>query len=331
MKKIQIIYDLPQYTSSLILLDKEFGKRGWTIVRETVSSYNNDKDIICSLGCQSGPWIGRKKPISVSFIVFHGVSFIKGGVSYAPGWDYVVTPSKFWTEIVSSELDLNEKLKNKPELKKRVLGLGWSKSDLLINNKDNMNYFKNIIIERHKLDKYKPIILVAPTYSGSSNYKRGFTKHTARVVSAINNYSVICMPHSMCNFKDRVVGYNVVHPDYKDKHEYLLGADILISDVSSLIFEFSLLNKPVILIEDTSIKGYLDVSVSSERVDIGRIVDINHLDILNEAICLELNNPFFFYDRRKYWVEKALGYCDGKSTERIVNRIEEIVGVNNGK
>jgi len=312
MKKFQIIRDFVQYDMVINPIEDELKRRGWTIVTGTAASYNKDNDVKGSLGCQTGSWISAKPPISPSFLVFHGVSFIKLWSRPHPGWDYVIVASKFFEENVEGN----------------ALGLGWPQGDYYINNAYRQQEFKNKIKERHGLKDEKPIILFAPTYLKTSEKSAQLPGNPDKLLDIVSNLphcNVIFMPHQMCDYKNKYEDYSLkVKSDYSNKYEYLLGCDLLIGDISSLVFEFSLLNKPVVLLNNPKIRNYLNVDGYNESLDLGDIISIDDFSKLREAVDNSISFPDRYYEKRSYWVDKALGYCDGKSTDRIVDKIEEI-------
>ena len=54
------------------------------------------------------------------------------------------------------------------------------------------------------------------------------------------------------------------------------------------------------------------------------MVTTDDISRIRQVVDDSLSHPNKNKDRRDYWVDKALGYCDGNSTNRIVDKIEEI-------
>jgi len=312
--KFQIIYDFVQYDMSLMLIEKELVRRGWEIVRGKPNKYNTTKDVKGSLGCQSGSWIYKNPPIAPSFLTFHGVSFIKRWAVYYPTWDYIIVPSKFFEE----------------NLKNKTLGLGWSKADYYINNKDKQGDFREFVKRNHNIKDNDPIVLFAPTYNKKGGLQEpGNADKLMEVVKELPHCHVIFMPHEMCDYKNKYENYSLkVSCSYNKKVDYLLGCDLLISDTSSLVFEFALLDKPIVLLNNPKYPNYLRIAREKfdERLDLGEVVLTTDLSKLRKAVDDSLADPTKHSDKREYWVDKALGYCDGNSTNRIVDKIEEICG-----
>ena len=242
------------------------------------------------------------------------MSFIKNWAGEYENWDYIIVPSKFFEDNV----------------KGNVLGLGWSKADYYINNKDKQDEFKSIIKTAYNIADDKPLILFAPTYAkNKSTQLPGNADKLMGIVNALPHCHIIFMPHVMCDYKVKYKDYKLkVAADYKHKAEYLLGCDLLIGDTSSIVFEFALLDKPIVLLNNVKYEHYLKIARPgmNESLDLGEIVPTDNILSIRQAVDSSLSNPDKYKSRREYWVDKALGYCDGNSTKKIVDKIEEICG-----
>lgn len=93
----------------------------------------------------------------------------------------------------------------------------------------------------------------------------------------------------------------------------LCAADILIADYSSLIFEYSLLNKPMLFYAYDLEEYEHDRSFYFDYKSFvpGKIV------INNDEIILAIQKNDFRKDRIPAFREKFMGACDGRSTARI--------------
>jgi hypothetical protein len=122
-----------------------------------------------------------------------------------------------------------------PQFKNGLLG-GFPKIDDLVNIKIS----KSMFCKKYNLDSKKPIILFAPSWGGKRDKNAGI--HNAKFLQNIEN--VIIIPHSA----DYILAkkYNAIIPENGNINQFLHLADIIISDVSSVLAEGSIINKKVI-------------------------------------------------------------------------------------
>lgn len=209
-----------------------------------------------------------------------------------------------------------------PNFKKGLLG-GFTKSNDLINLKIN----KKKLCEKHSLDINQPIILFAPTW--------GTKKKNTWGINNINHLkdipNLITIPHSSDYTKWTK---NIIMPK-KDSsiNEYIKLADIVISDISSILVEAAIINKPTIQIVLDSYPGcfpepdkkdkfnYISKDIIKKEIQecdlIKRPFKISFLNedwILGYTSKLEnikktlknvLSQPDKFSKERKYWANQC--------------------------
>ena len=132
----------------------------------------------------------------------------------------------------------------------KVLPLGQPRNDFLYGNRKNKSLIKELKSNYSELDEGK-LFLYAPTFRDEDNISlsiymdliNSFTK------SAQKNDTLVLRLHP--KERELLVSIklpdNIKHSKITDVQEELLAADILISDYSSIIFDFSILKKPIIL------------------------------------------------------------------------------------
>jgi CDP-ribitol ribitolphosphotransferase len=91
----------------------------------------------------------------------------------------------------------------------------------------------------------------------------------------------------------------------------LIMADVMISDTSSVVYEFILLNKPVITINSASQKHYLEQYFKLRKG-------------LEHALIQELTEDRF-REKRQFTIREYHPYTDGKSSARMVTAVEEYI------
>jgi CDP-glycerol glycerophosphotransferase (TagB/SpsB family) len=101
---------------------------------------------------------------------------------------------------------------------------------------------------------------------------------------------------------------NIVFISDRNIIKYLLISDLMISDTSSVVYEFLLLNKPVITLNSRN--------PQAAWKDLNHATDL--VDNVNQNLKLD---PF--EDKRAEIITKYHPYTDGESSKRMVKAVEE--------
>ena len=110
-----------------------------------------------------------------------------------------------------------------------------------------------------------------------------------------------------------------------DVAPFLKEADVLVTDASSVMFEYLALDRPVVLINPPSKgrdKTYLDdEGIEWKWRDLG--AEVNDIEYLSDAIIEALDNPDAKAETRAGYAKQLFDkYNDGKATLRLVESIE---------
>jgi teichoic acid glycerol-phosphate transferase len=108
-----------------------------------------------------------------------------------------------------------------------------------------------------------------------------------------------------------------------DVMPYLKAADVLVSDASSVIFEYLALDRPIILLTNPDRRkvAHFDPNGIEWRWrDVG--IEVHDVAKLSEAVSVALDNPALQADRRAHYRQELFGdYTDGRAAERIGQKI----------
>lgn len=280
-----------------------------------------------------------KRPEQVYINTWHGVPTKYMGYDHAVervenargparnflGADFLVSANEFMTDVMYKQAYKLDGLFNG-----KILEVGHPRSDLLI-NADTNKVFKKLNNLGIKTDK--KIILYAPTWKGNLynqlEYDVNEFKETVKKFSENINqdeYRIYLRVHYFLykflaqdpELKDILIPFTI------DTNELLSVVDVLISDYSSIFFDFLVTGRPIVfyvpdLKEYESGRGlYVPVStlpgiVSSSLEEIATSL---------EAICENREEYCEFY--RPQW-EDMVNWCiyndDGMSTKRLINII----------
>lgn len=132
-----------------------------------------------------------------------------------------------------------------------ILECGTPRNDLFFHNPDEEN---QKIKEKLNLDQNKKIILYAPTFRKDNNlkiYNLDYDSILEKLNKKFDNdwiFLVKLHPHLINKSKEIIHGNNVIDvTKYDDIQELLNISDVLVSDYSSLMFDFALTKRPCFL------------------------------------------------------------------------------------
>ncbi|HCX63924.1 MAG TPA: CDP-glycerol glycerophosphotransferase family protein, partial [Eubacteriaceae bacterium] len=233
-------------------------------------------------------------------------------------WDYLISPNRFSTNVFSRAYGLD---------REKIIESGSPRNDFLVNNKNNQTILEKIKRKRN-LPTDKKIILYAPTWRDDEYFSKAKYRYNAaldlnKLKNALKDeYIVLLRMHYLVADNVDLTGvedfaYNVSDGDIT---ELYLISDLLITDYSSVYFDYAVLNRPMVFfmydIDDyrDRLRGfYFDVT---KHVP-GPIVKDN--DRLIEAI----QNKDADNEKQKRFYQNFCALEDGNATKRVV---EQIIG-----
>ena len=232
---------------------------------------------------------------------------------YHRDYDLVTVSSEYVREIYADafQIDINN-----------VQALGVPRCDRFF-DEVYLEETKNRVLEKHPEIKDKQVIVYAPTFRGKANQR---IYMPAVDYSAINNVlsdeqiMIIC-PHPLM-------------PKYEGRWDYdrikvvrdvatsdmMIAADLLVTDYSSVIFEYSLLDKPMAFFcydyDEYDRDFYLDY-----ETDLPGII-LKTEEAFREYISKGL---FETDDRLISFREKYMSACDGRCSKRIAEAVSGLL------
>lgn len=235
-------------------------------------------------------------------------------------YSYMVSPSRFCTEKFISAFNL--KAVGKEDI---VIEKGYPRNDFLVNYKK-----KDIerIKKELKLPKDKKIILYAPTWRDNQHTSGvGYTYKTEVDFDYLreklsDEYIILFRAHyfvaNSFDFK-KYKGFIYNVSDYDDINELYILGDILITDYSSVFFDYSILKRPMIFymydLEEYQ-HELRDFYFDLDELP-GPIVQ-DEKDLIK---AIEKTNKFKYDKKYQAFNDKYTYLDDGKASERVVKEL----------
>ena len=197
-----------------------------------------------------------------------------------------------------------------------VVETGWPKLDVYGKELHKYDTDKQTLLKKSKAKK---IILYAPTFSPSLTSAPHLLTQIEELANS-KQYLIVIKFHDLMA-KDLIDSYkklsmcfeNVLFIEERNIIKYLLIADLMISDTSSVVYEFLLLDKPVITFKNNSLAVKWDNQLSYNGL-VKRVVE----NLLEDP----------FKQERLNILREYHPYTDGNSAKRMVDTVEEYIKKN---
>lgn len=201
----------------------------------------------------------------------------------------------------------------------QIAKIGYPRIDITLNASDNI---KDQIKTRLKLEPSRKTVLYAPTWRGSSKTNNWFdSKKLIDDLKLLGELDVNLMFRSHTDsdrlLKDIKLPDNIIVPPSDIQTNELLSiADILITDYSSVFFDFIVTERPIIhylydVEEYTKERG---LNLTEDELP-GNVVKTSNQLVASVDDCLKNNKPSLRYLDAK---ERFCPYDDGKAADRTV-------------
>jgi|SRR5699024_332348 len=154
-------------------------------------------------------------------------------------FDHIVVGSNSMAEIFKKSFNVTSK---------PFLYTGFPRTDFFF-NKTEINQAKNKFRQKFPTIKGKKIILYAPTYRDNELNSMELQINLDNMYNKLHEEYLLFLrlhPVVATNFKNTYDDFIFDFSNYENINDLLVWADILITDYSSIPFEFALLKKPII-------------------------------------------------------------------------------------
>lgn len=279
----------------------------------------------------------NKKQLSI--FLSHGSTMkrLKGVYEVGENCDYMLNQSAFFTNINSYELSVD---------KEKLICLGYPRNDYLYKSKDALN----LLNHGNKFDK---VVIWLPTFRQHKTGMKDITNSSNSGIPIIEskedflkindflnqqNVLLILKPHpaqdlnyiKVMEFSNLYfIDDNLLYKNDVHLYELLAQSDALITDYSSVYFDYLLLDKPIgLTINDMEDYSKGRGLVFENIFDILKGEYINSIeDMINFLSNIKDNKDIYLGDRAKI-KNLTNHYQDGESAKRVVrfiiNKLEKI-------
>ena len=228
-------------------------------------------------------------------------------------YNYMISPNKFCTEVFQTSFRIN---------RERLIETGYPRNDFITNaSEEDILQIKN----KFNIPTDKKIVLYAPTWRDNSYVAAGYTFelkadfHKWKEILG-DEYIVVFKPHYLIinKYEDdtSLEGFLYSIPASAEINELYVISDILITDYSSVFFDYAVLNRPIYFymydIEEykDQLRGfYLDIY--SELP--GKIYDEE------EKLLNDISNNVYDYSHLSKFNERFSHAQDGQCGKKVLD------------
>jgi len=195
-----------------------------------------------------------------------------------------------------------------------VIETGWPKVDVLFQHQTPPQ-------NTSRPPGRKPMILYAPTFSPSLTSAPAL-RQAIETLSHSGRFHWMIKFHPLMDPRlvDAYRSLANPHLTIIDDHDivpWLHAADVLLTDTSSVVAEFLLLDKPAVTFRT--------------RAPAGHLIDIQRVDDLPEALEKALARPAELMAAARRFTDRMHPYRDGRSSERVLDAVDEFIRSHQGR
>lgn len=260
----------------------------------------------------------KKLGLDIGNVHTRDANIKKSYIKVAKEWDYLISPNRYTTDILRSAFGYDGK----------ILETGYPRNDILYNATDSQ--IKQIK-EDLNLPEDKKIVLYAPTWRDDEYYDAAKMHFELKLDleklknSIGDDYILLVRTHYFISDNldlSKFKGFAYDVSKYDDIAELYLISDILITDYSSVFFDFANLRRPI-LYYTYDLEKYENV-LRGFYIDIHSEVPGPLLKTTDEVIDSILNIESVkeeYADKYDAFYDRFCSIEDGNASKRIIDEI----------
>jgi CDP-ribitol ribitolphosphotransferase / teichoic acid ribitol-phosphate polymerase len=235
--------------------------------------------------------------------IFHGLAGEKKGhFRIRDYFDLYLTQGPYFTNKFKELATKHENF--------TVMETGWCKLDELFTRTTEIANVKKSLLSEYNVEH---IVLYAPTFSPSLTSGVNLLYEIEKLANREDILLIIKfhdrMDKGVIQEYQNLNCKNLIISDKKSITELLQISDLMISDTSSVVYEFIFLDKPVVTLNS-----------QSENIN---WVDVADADEVENSVINILSGDDKFKDNRDKTIQEYHPYSDGKSAFRMINAVIE--------
>lgn len=212
--------------------------------------------------------------------------------------------------------------------------VGFPKVDALVNGE----YDAAQIRARLGLEHGRPTAIYAPTWSPASSLHVGGREIVGALIAA--GFNVIVKLHDRSldatdakysngidwrrEFARLGASARLALVENADSSPFLAASDVMVTDHSSIGFEFCLLDRPLIVIHAPDLMRVARINPQKQELLRSAARVVHTPDQLGAAVLDELRHPLRLSDRRRF-VAREMFHEPGTATDRAVTMVYELI------
>lgn len=227
-------------------------------------------------------------------------------------YDYVLSTSSYWKKPYSEAFSVDEK---------NVLNIGMPRTDKLFDENLKKQYCDEIY-HKYPQIKNKKVVLYAPTFRG--NIYEGFRNvefDEMKILEALGeDYVIIYKFHPLLGNIQLKDHERIINMNNESTYKLFCVSDFLISDYSSIVFDYMILNKPILFFVPDLEEYMSNVGVYVDVNELGYPVCTNEDEIIKNILSYPTTENIHTKNLNTF-----IEYQDGKSNQRVIEFIESVM------
>lgn len=228
-------------------------------------------------------------------------------------YDYLITTSSVWKSIYKNAFGVKEE---------NIIVTGIPRNDNLYSKK-KINKFKQDMQSKFPKIKDKKVVLYCPTFRGDGVKQKEYLDIDLNLLEKKlgDNYVIIYKLHPCLEEKTIVDNNNIINANFESLTKLFSITDYLITDYSSILFDFSILERPIIsFVPD----------IEKYKEERGMYFDYkkeipSKVCLTEEEVARAITENKFDIEKIKKFKNKYFEFNDNKSKKRVLDLIIKIM------